>query len=294
MTIHASIQETASGQPPTVASSPHEDDTNEARHQGHALIADDTSVMAKLLAGTLTRLGYSFDRAENGREALRMASQTRYDVILMDILMPQMDGLAATHAIRRLPGERGDVPIIAVSTKMSGPEVESYLAVGMTDVIKKPVNGISLQALLDKHLKSDADCTAATSDREIWQRGDTDRDELDILNWDTLNCYGALFKSGMTGILQDFLHAAPPLIAEMGKAVANRDAERICMFAHQLKSTAEVFGAETLSDLAARLEILSDAGEIRRAPVLYAKLRAAYIAPESALRKKLVLLKNMG
>ncbi|MCJ9428706.1 response regulator [Kordiimonas marina] len=294
MTIHASIAETPADQPPIAVSPDGETDARAPAHEGHALIADDTAVMAKLLAGTLTRLGYSFDRAQDGQEALMMASQTRYDVILMDIMMPKMDGLAATHAIRRLPGERGDVPIIAVSTKMSVPEVESYLAVGMTDVIKKPVNSISLQALFDKHLKSDADCTAATSDREIWQREGAVRDELDILNWNTLNCYGELFKSGMIGILEDFLHAAPPLIADMGKAVARGDDDSTCMFAHQLKSTAEVFGAETLSDLAARLEILAGNGETRRAPVLFAKLRAAYVATESALKKKLVLLKNMG
>lgn len=262
--------------------------------EGHALIAEDTAVMAKVLAGTLARLGFSFEIATTGRAAVKMAAATRYDVILMDVIMPEMDGLAATHAIRRLPGDRGDVPIIAVSTKMSGPEIESYLAVGITDVIKKPVNSISLQALFDKHIKKQDGSLAKTSDREVWQREGAQKDELDILNWETMNSYSALFKSGMKGILQDFLMAAPILISEMGKAVVLGDDQKIHMFAHQLKSTSEVFGAETVSDLAARLELLAENGDTKRAAVLYAKLKAAYAATEAVLKKKLVLLQNMG
>ena len=86
------------------------------------------------------RFGLSHASAQSGREALEAAIASWFDVILMDIFMPGMDGIAATRAIRALPGPICAVPIIAVTTAASPGAVMRYLDCGMTDVVPKPVN----------------------------------------------------------------------------------------------------------------------------------------------------------
>ncbi|MEJ0064887.1 MAG: response regulator [Caulobacteraceae bacterium] len=85
---------------------------------------------------------------ENGREALEAVESGRFDVVLMDIFMPRMDGMAATRAIRALPEPVGAVPIIAVTPAAAPGEVLRYLACGMTDVVPKPINPTRLAEAL--------------------------------------------------------------------------------------------------------------------------------------------------
>ena len=104
------------------------------------LIVDDLPQNRLLLGVLCEQLGLQHEPAENGYEALEAARSGRFDLMLMDILMPRMDGMAATRAIRALPGPIADVPIIAVTTAAAPGEVLRYLSVGMNDVVAKPVN----------------------------------------------------------------------------------------------------------------------------------------------------------
>lgn len=256
-----------------------------------ALVADDTPVMAKLMSGTLDRLGFGVEMVPNGKQAVERAENNLYDVILMDIMMPELDGLCATREIRRLRGERGKVPIIAVSTRMSRPEIESYLAVGMTDVIKKPVSPITLGAIFEKHLSGDAAQKRTVVPNHI-KTGAID--DLDVVNWDRMHQYGALFKEGMAGIIEDFLRVAPDFLQDLKRAVVCADAGKVRAYAHQLKSTCEVFGAEALSDLAAQLEILADLDSTDGGLPIFSHMMGVFELTEKALRKKLVILQNFG
>jgi CheY-like chemotaxis protein len=103
------------------------------------LIVDDLPQNRLLLGLLCEQLGLQHEPAENGYEALEGASSGRFDLILMDILMPRMDGMAAARAIRALPGPDAEIPIIAVTTAAAPGEVLRYLSVGMNDVVAKPV-----------------------------------------------------------------------------------------------------------------------------------------------------------
>jgi CheY-like chemotaxis protein len=111
-----------------------------APERARVLIADDVAQNRVLLGVLCDQFGFQHEPAENGYEAVEAARSGRFDLVLMDILMPRMDGMAATRAIRALPGPVAEIPIIAVTTAAAPGEVLRYLSVGMNDVVAKPVN----------------------------------------------------------------------------------------------------------------------------------------------------------
>jgi signal transduction histidine kinase/ActR/RegA family two-component response regulator len=117
------------------------------------LIVDDHPINLEIGAALLTLVGCEVDLAENGKEAVERATNGHYDIILMDIHMPQMDGLQATRAIKALRAPAGDVPIIAMSADALPRQVERCYAAGMVDHIAKPIQREVLYAKVERWLQ---------------------------------------------------------------------------------------------------------------------------------------------
>jgi signal transduction histidine kinase/ActR/RegA family two-component response regulator len=115
-----------------------------ARGRARILIADDLDLNRQLIADMLSLEGHQIDCVNDGAAALRAATDTRYDLILMDMIMPVMDGLAATRAIRALPPPACDVAIIALTAHSFKEQLDSCIAAGMNATITKPM---SMEAL---------------------------------------------------------------------------------------------------------------------------------------------------
>ena len=113
--------------------------TPEFPARARVLIADDLAENRMLLSLCCDQFGLAHESVASGREAVEAARSGRFDVILMDILMPGMDGMAATRVIRAFPDAAAAVPIIGVTTAAAPGEVLRYLACGMTDVVPKPI-----------------------------------------------------------------------------------------------------------------------------------------------------------
>ncbi|NVJ71360.1 MAG: response regulator [Alphaproteobacteria bacterium] len=255
----------------------------------HALIVDDMPVMMKILGRALSEMGITFDHVENGSLALEALGEgTHYDMIFMDIMMPVMDGVEATKRIRALEKEAGReaIPIFAVTTKMSGPENATYMKVGMTDCIKKPVDRVSVEVMLGRHLTGEEPSVVAEDEENIFM------ETMEAVNWDTFREYNSVLKSGMVGLIEDYLIAAPSLLEEMGKAVQARQCSRVYMFANQFKSASVTFGAEKVAHLAAKLEICAGKEDEDRMDSLFFDLHIAYEHTKQALKQKLIILKN--
>ncbi len=118
------------------------------RHPLKILLAEDNAVNQKLAIRLLAQMGYDADIAGNGLEAIAALERTPYDVILMDVQMPELDGLGATRRIRSGVGDRRDVRIVAMTANALAGDREACLEAGMNDYVSKPIRPAELAAAL--------------------------------------------------------------------------------------------------------------------------------------------------
>ena len=124
---------------------------SENRRSLHILVAEDNPINQKLAVRVLQKQGHTSVVANNGREAIEMWEQQPFDAILMDVMMPEMDGLVATTEIRQREKATGThIPIVAITANAMVGDREKCLAAGMDDYISKPVDVAALYATLDK------------------------------------------------------------------------------------------------------------------------------------------------
>jgi signal transduction histidine kinase/ActR/RegA family two-component response regulator len=131
-------------------------------HPLRILMAEDNRTNRMILSALLAPLKADLTMVENGREAVSAAERARYDVVLMDIQMPEMNGVEATLAIRRAESDRGlpRTPILAVTANIMTHQVQEYIAAGMDAVIAKPVQAPILFAALERAISDGADAPA--------------------------------------------------------------------------------------------------------------------------------------
>lgn len=114
------------------------------------LVVEDNQVNQQVLAHYLTNFGIEFEIVGNGQLAIDAVRTGRFSMVLMDIQMPVMDGVAATEAIRRLPGSEANIPIFAVTAHAGAEQDRNYMKSGMNGVIAKPVPAALLHQVLNQ------------------------------------------------------------------------------------------------------------------------------------------------
>lgn len=119
-----------------------------------ALIVEDYFINQEVTQGILELMGFEVDLAENGREALERHDTHEYDIILMDIQMPEIDGYEATKKIRTREKDAKRTPIIALTANALAGDKEKCLKAGMDDYISKPVEAEKLEDILQRYLPS--------------------------------------------------------------------------------------------------------------------------------------------
>jgi CheY-like chemotaxis protein len=125
---------------------------NPARERFQVLVADDNPVNRKLLSVMVTKLGYRVEVVPDGAAAVRAVRDGRYDLVLMDWQMPEMDGFEASQAIRELEGAAAQIPIVALTANAMPGDRERCLAAGMDDYLSKPVRQDALAETLGRYL----------------------------------------------------------------------------------------------------------------------------------------------
>ena len=129
--------------------------------EARVLLAEDNEVNTLLATTILHQLGFAVERVKTGREAVDAAAQRSFDLILMDVHMPEMDGLEATRLIRQLPSPAGRLPIIAMTADAMKSDMEACLAAGMDDFVSKPIKMELFIAALDRALATEEQPIAA-------------------------------------------------------------------------------------------------------------------------------------
>lgn len=156
------------------------------------LLAEDNNVNQRVAIAMLSKGGHKIDIANDGVEALMMASKNEYDVVLMDIQMPNMSGIDATQKIRRLPGQNANVPIIAMTANAMVGDKESYIDAGMNDYVSKPIDPGKLSAAITRQSGSEIVATSlVAAASQIADRPEVPESELD----DVLAGMDSLFET---------------------------------------------------------------------------------------------------
>jgi CheY-like chemotaxis protein len=124
---------------------------NTPRYSGRVLLAEDNPTNQFVMSKLLRDLGLDVDLAENGAEALERIREHDYDLVLMDVQMPEMDGLDATRAIRGMPA-RNRLPVVALTANAFTEDRDRCYAAGMNGFLPKPVDPQALRAELDRWL----------------------------------------------------------------------------------------------------------------------------------------------
>jgi two-component system sensor histidine kinase/response regulator len=214
----------------------------ESRDRLRVLLAEDNPVNQQVAMAMLTKRGHQVDVVNNGREAVTAVGARRYDVVLMDIQMPEMDGFAATHAIRALP-EGQALPIIALTAHALSGERERCLAHGMSGYLAKPFKAHDLFMAIEGR---SAAAPPPPVDVAAFRR--------------TMDEAGA--AEAVDGILATFVASAPERLAELTAAAGGTEPERIQRAAHAFKSAATTIGAHALTARLAELEATAQAGDV--------------------------------
>ena len=145
-----------------------------SRRTGRILLVEDIDINQRLAFALLDARGHNVDIVGDGAEAVAAVEERAYDVVLMDVQMPGMDGMTATRLIRGAGGPSGKVPIVAMTANVFPEQIEAFRLAGMNDHVGKPLNRLQLYATLDKWLMRDAAAIdAAQRSRDSSKEGAT-------------------------------------------------------------------------------------------------------------------------
>ncbi len=226
------------------------------------LLAEDTDTNRMLALAMLAIEPYDIDTATNGREAVEAAKTNPYDLILMDVSMPVMDGIAAAQAIRALPGPIARVPIIAMTAHAMTSDRDRCLAAGMNDYVSKPIS----RAALTEKIAARLGTQPAPRDPHPPLPAVLDASVLDQLRRD-------LRSDALGGFIDTLLPDIRNRVHGIYSAQVTGNLAAIGAHAHSLISLASTFGAYALESLARRIEDRARTGTAEALPALLDALR---------------------
>lgn len=232
------------------------------------LLVEDNLINQDVCREMLRKLECRVDVAENGREAVEALSKRKYDIVLMDCHMPEMDGFEATKQIRRneIKAGKGRVPIVALTGDVRIGIRDQCQAVGMDDYLSKPFYLAELQYILESFLtpiiiikeeRQEEPELASASEEVSLLESFLDQDRLDMIR--------GLQRPGRPNVLKKIIHLyqknSPTLVQSIRDAVSNGDSTALQEAAHSLKSASANLGAVGLAELCKQIEEIGYSGQ---------------------------------
>jgi CheY-like chemotaxis protein/HPt (histidine-containing phosphotransfer) domain-containing protein len=235
----------------------------------HILVAEDNTVNQKLALQMLRKMGYRADVAGNGVEVLQALERQPYDIVLMDVQMPEMDGLEATRrSCQRWPENRPR--IVAMTANAMQGDREICIAAGMDDYLSKPIQIKALQASLERWGAS------VSGASEPAAKAAPEPPTLATIDWSVLDGLRELQEEGEPDFVQEtidlYLSNAPTLIEDIHQAVAQGQADGLRHAAHTLKGNSNSLGAIQMGALSLELEKIGRSGTVEGADGLIIQL----------------------
>ncbi|BAY30180.1 multi-sensor hybrid histidine kinase [Nostoc carneum NIES-2107] len=254
------------------------------------LLAEDHPVNQKLAVLMLRQLGYRADVVSNGVEVLAAVQKLRYDVILMDVQMPEMGGIEATQVICAKYAADSRPRIIAMTARALQGDKEECLSAGMDDYITKPIRIDTLAHALSRCLPiAGSNSTQASQVHHRQPQTDIAEVELAVINTKALQEIQQIAaKDGATFLVEMidcYLEDSPLLLQQMKTAVAQGDAKTLYRLAHSWKSSSDYLGATKLANLCRELEAIASTG-ITNVKDKLQHLEAEFVKVQVALQQE--------
>jgi two-component system sensor histidine kinase/response regulator len=241
----------------------------------HILLVEDVVTNQKLAVGLLNRRGHSVVIAGNGKAAVEALEKEKFDLVLMDVQMPVMDGIEATKAIRSSSSSSSHIPIIAMTAHVMKGDRERFLEVGMNDYISKPLKFKDLFRAVEKYLpKVKKDKGQSIDMKMALETVDGDEDFLKEL-WEI------------------FIKEGPVMIKDIKKAIDEKDLHLLKEQAHALKSSSGHVGAVLIKELALELELGAEGKMLENISDTYKRLIEEFERVEEELSSKAVNLQKI-
>ena len=284
--------------------------------RGLVLLVEDNLVNQEIGAAMLGTLGFAVHIANNGLEAVAMFECQRYDAILMDCQMPELDGFGATRKIRELESATNQpaTPVIALTANAMQGDRERCIVAGMDDYLAKPFGKPKLATVLAQWtgvaaLPPDAaESTTSTGGHGLAESG-ADKPKVDSLEQDpdppseildkaALDGIRAMQRQGATNLLSRvidlYLADVPRLVEEMQLAIEKADAVVLARAAHALRSSSTNVGARRSAALCKAIETHARAGNTGTENVIFEKLRSELAQATAALRAEVSEVAEIG
>jgi two-component system sensor histidine kinase/response regulator len=255
------------------------------------LLVEDELINQLVTKSILAKSGYQVDVASNGREAIKALENDDYAIVLMDCMMPVMNGFEATVVIRDESSKVRNhvIPVIALTAKTFREDRDSCLAVGMDDYLAKPLDVAKLLSMLKKWLPPGSWPGSAQPEGQELPAGEdakscvTTNDiifDIDKFLWRNQGDLELCRKVANVFISRPQEHLEP-----IRKAVAARDAVALRHSAHQLKGAAAILELPSLAEAARKVETIARSGDLESAGQMLEELELRFEQAVDALRK---------
>jgi len=212
------------------------------------LVAEDNLTNQLVVTAMLERMGCLVDVVANGAEAIKSVSHRRYDAVLMDVSMPELDGLEATKIIRARRDERASIPIIALTAYALDEDRQKALEAGMNDFVPKPISRSFLYQALVKHIDKRRELSNSS---DSWQE---DTSVLDVRKLESV--VGGLDRELTAQIVNQFCADVEKYTTRLVAAAEADNSTDFEKATHGIQGVASMFGAETLYELSEKANTL--------------------------------------
>jgi PAS domain S-box-containing protein len=224
----------------------------------YVLVAEDVELNQYLVRHIMESWGFTVDVVSNGREAVNKIQENNYDLVLMDIQMPEMDGMEATRAIRQLSDPvKAAIPIVALTANALKGDSEKYLAAGMNDFLPKPFNEQKLFLVISNNLKTSAKETIPMSESNTTVTENQEK-LYDLSMVQTIAGGDAGFVKKM---VQLFIETVPPSMVDIEKETSQQNWVNVSKLAHKMKATIDSMGIVKLKEVVRVIEANGKKGE---------------------------------
>lgn len=244
------------------------------------LLAEDNLTNQKLAVAILEKQGHTVSVASDGRQAIDAYENGSYDIVLMDMQMPEVDGLEATIAIRSFEKSSGRrTPIVALTANAMIGDRERCINAGMDDYLSKPLRADELITLIEKMASQSLTATAVTTPAAPANTRPAD---------DVFNYAASVQQVGddpelLSQLVVVFLDQLPRLLPPLESAVAAGDAKAIRQTAHALCSSVSVIAATRAKDVARKMEMIGLNADLTHAAETHAEVLAEFRTLQDAL-----------